>query len=462
MSTTRRLFAPTPASSLACFRIAFGLILCWEVGRYFQHGWISEYFVEPRFHFHYAGFGWVAPLPAAGLRGLFVGLGVCAAGIATGYRLRLAASLFCLGFSYVFLLEKARYLNHFYLVILLCGLLAVAPADRVWSMSAWRRRKGRQRAGSAVEGSVPAWSLALLRTQFGLVYLFAGLAKLNEDWLRARPLTDWLGSRQEHAVLGPLLQQDWSPWLFSYGGLALDLAAWPLLIWKRTRGFAFLLTCAFHLTNASLFGIGIFPWTMIAGTALFLDPDGPRRLLRRWTQPSSPPRSKPLSNALSEAPSEAPPGARQRLVLWALGIYLGLQVLIPLRHFAYPGPVSWTEEGHSFSWHMKLRSKRSETSFRLRNGNTGEEWLVNPAAELTDWQTRKMSGRPDMILQYGQHLGRRLAAESGDPIEVRVASSVSLNSRPPQALIDPARDIMDLHWGWSAAPWIVPLRETSP
>src|SRR6266480_1954295 len=58
-----RLFSPVDIASIAIFRIAFGLILLWEVVRYFQNGWIREYFIDPQFHFSYYGLDWVKPLP---------------------------------------------------------------------------------------------------------------------------------------------------------------------------------------------------------------------------------------------------------------------------------------------------------------------------------------------------------------------------------------------------------------
>ena len=38
-------------------------------------------------------------------------------------------------------------------------------------------------------------------------------------------------------------------------------------------------------------------------------------------------------------------------------VFLLVQLTLPLRHYIYQGNVSWTEQGHRFAWHMKLRSK---------------------------------------------------------------------------------------------------------
>jgi vitamin K-dependent gamma-carboxylase len=54
-----RLFKPVDAGSLAAFRISFGLIMLWEVYRYFDRGWIYRCWVDPVFNFKYGGFGWV-------------------------------------------------------------------------------------------------------------------------------------------------------------------------------------------------------------------------------------------------------------------------------------------------------------------------------------------------------------------------------------------------------------------
>jgi hypothetical protein len=58
-----KLFEPVDASTLVVFRIGFGLIMLWEVWRYWTYGWISEYYIEPDFHFKYIGFEWVEPWP---------------------------------------------------------------------------------------------------------------------------------------------------------------------------------------------------------------------------------------------------------------------------------------------------------------------------------------------------------------------------------------------------------------
>ena len=153
----------------------------------------------------------------------------------------------------------------------MAGLLAVLPAHRAASLDV---RAGRV----APAATVPAWTRYLLLGQLGLVYFFAGLAKLNPDWLAARPLTVWLGHKGHWWLVGSLLTQPWLAWLMSYAGLLFDLLVVPLLLWRAARPWAYGAAAFFHLSNVVVFGLGTFPWFSLLMTALFFDPDFPRRL----------------------------------------------------------------------------------------------------------------------------------------------------------------------------------------
>jgi vitamin K-dependent gamma-carboxylase len=73
------LFNPVDISFLVFFRLIFGGIILWEVYRYFNHGWIAHYFVEPALTFPYYGFSWVKPWPGRGMYIHFFVLGLAAA-----------------------------------------------------------------------------------------------------------------------------------------------------------------------------------------------------------------------------------------------------------------------------------------------------------------------------------------------------------------------------------------------
>jgi vitamin K-dependent gamma-carboxylase len=439
-----QLFSRIDIAPLIYFRIAFGAIMLWEVCRYFQHGWIRRYWIEPAFNFTYYGFDWVKPLPGDGMYFLFFGLGVLAVCITLGFWYRVSAILFFLGFTYSFLLEQARYLNHFYLVCLISFLMIFMPVDRAFAIDALRNPKKRS-------DTAPAWTLWLLRAQLGIVYFYAGVAKLNADWFQGEPLRIWLSESTDFPVIGALFTQEWMVYLLSYSGLLLDLLIFPFLLWRRTRIAAFLIAVAFHLTNARLFAIGIFPWFMIAATALFFSPYRFGKLFNRGS----------VTTRLSQHPflDAKPLKPRQKLTVILLSLYLGIQLLVPLRHFLYPGNVNWTYEGHRFSWHMKLLDKAAEAEFLVTDPQSQMTWTVYPQDYLAGWQIRKMSTRPDMILQFSHYLAEELRGEGYPQVEIRARVLSSLNGREPQLLIDPDVDLVAQSRSLAHAPWILPLTE---
>lgn len=283
-----RLFASVDNASAAVLRVAFGLVIVWEVTRYFAHGWIERYFCNPSFHFKYYGFSWVEPLSPWGMKALFVVLGLLGLLIALGLFYRIAMAAFFLGFTYVFLLEQARYLNHFYFVVLMALIMSAMPLHRAASLDAWRKPALRA-------SSMPAWCLWLLRFQIGVAYFYGGLAKLNGDWLAGQPMGLWLSRRTDFPLIGVFFDEAWAAYAFSYGGLLFDLAIVFALMAKRTRIPAAIACLGFHLMNAWLFDIGIFPWMMIAISTIYFEPDWPRRAWRRLLGQESPQPTEPAA-----------------------------------------------------------------------------------------------------------------------------------------------------------------------
>jgi vitamin K-dependent gamma-carboxylase-like protein len=436
-----RLQEPVDIAPLVYFRVLFGAIMLWEVYRYFSKGWIARYFIKPTMHPGYFGFEWVTPLDGAGMYFVFAALGVLAACILAGLAYRWAAPLFFVGFAYVFLLDATRYLNHFYLIVLVSFLLAVLPAQRAFSLDAWRNPSIRAEL-------MPAWMLWLLRLQIGIPYFYGGLAKLSSDWLRGEPMRAWLAERTDFPIVGPLFTREAVVYAFAYGGLLLDLLAVPMLLWRRTRMLAFILLASFHLMNARLFSIGIFPWMMLAATLVFFPPSTARRVLRALG----------FRGTKAEAVRVVPNWPRWALSL--LAAYVVLQLLVPLRHLLYPGNVNWTEEGHRFSWHMKLRDKEGGVMLLVK-GSEGS-WEVDPDDYLRKHQLRKLVNGPDLILQVAQHVADDFRRRGHRDVKVYARAIASLNGREPQLLIDPTVDLAAESRSLLPADWILPLRTPLP
>ena len=453
------LFQPVDISFLVFFRIVFGGILVWEVYRYFTYGWIGRYFVNPAVNFTYYGFSWVKPWPGRGMYIHFFVLGLAAACVTVGFLYRFAAPVLFLAFTYFFLLDQTRYMNHFYLVCLISFLMCFLPAERAFSVDALLRRKIRSDV-------VPAWTLWLLRAQIGIPFFYGGIAKLNHDWIYGgEPMRIWLSPLTRVPAFGHFFAADWVVYGFVLGGLLLDLLVVPLLLWRCTRLFAFAAAVAFNLINALLFEIGIFPWLMLGALLIFFPPDlvrrGARAFMSTGDGPGDAEPAKPetivrpqLSAETTSCPSLS---TSQKVVVGLLAAYLAVQVVLPLRHYLYPGNVSWTEEGHNFAWHMKLRTKAGEAVFTVTDPRSGQTWSIRPENYLESHQVTKMATKPDLLVLFGHHLAEEKRREGYEDVEVRARVMVSLNGRERQLLIDPNVDLAKEEVSLLPVRWIVPL-----
>jgi len=435
-----RLFAPVDGASLVFFRVAFGALMAWESYQYLLLGRVAGKYVLPATLLPWVGFEWLPRWPGDGLYIHFYGLLALALCIAAGFLYRAACALFCLGFAYLVLLSQAHFQNHFYLIVLLSALLCCVPAHRSLSVDA--------RLRPALRGeTVPAWSVWLLRGQLGVLYLFGGIAKLNGDWLHGWPMRLWLPERASLPLLGPLFEQAWVAVAMSWSGLLLDLLAFPALLWRRSRPFAFVALVVFHLWNSRLFSIGVFPWLAIATLTIFLEPCWPRRVFA-W------PRREPDPPASDRAWTPARRAGAALAAAW-----FAAQLMLPLRHHLYPGDPGWTGEGHAFAWRMKLVDKRGELAFALRDPATGRSWRVDPRQELDPFLYQRVAGDPQLIHLYARQLARRAGADGTRPIEVRAESRVSFNGRSPQPLVRPDVDLAGQPVrALRHQPWVAPLR----
>jgi vitamin K-dependent gamma-carboxylase len=430
------LFHPVDAASLGAFRILFGALMLYEVA--YGVGGIRRTYLEARILFPFEFFPFVRPWPGPWMYVHFALMGVAALGLMLGLFYRLSAAAFLVGYVYVFLLDKGEYNNHYYFIALLSFLFLVVRGQRWASLDQWRRPRPEV---------VPYWNLLLFRAQVFLVFFYGGVAKLNGDWFAGEPMRTWLAEMASTPVIGPWLATAGAAYFFSYGGMLFDLAIGFLLLSRRTLPIAIAGMLAFNLTNHWLFSIGVFPFLMLACLVLFAPPDLPRRFLR-------------LGAASPAGLLESGAGERPAWVVPFVVLYLAVQVLLPLRHWLYRGEVSWTEEGHRFAWHMKVRSKKGQVRFRVTDPATGETWNVDPGDDLNPRQRRKLVS-PDILLQYAHVLRDRYAARGVREPIVQVDTVVSLNRRPPQALIDPAVNLATVEASvFRSADWIVPLDQS--
>lgn len=335
-------------------------------------------------------------------------------------------------------MQKTSYNNHYYLMMLLCWIMAFLPANRWLSIDAKLNPAIRTNA-------MPRWVILFLIAQVWIVYTYASVAKLYPDWLDTTVAARLMAAKSHYWLIGNLLQQEWIHWSIAYVGILFDLLIIPLLLWKKTRRFGFYCSVFFHLFNSIVFQIGIFPYMSIGFAFFFFS----AKTLNKLFLPKKP----LVTEAIIKVPSY------KKVLIAVLVIYLVIQIGLPLRHWGFKGDVLWNEEGHRLSWRMMLRSKSGTLIVNIKDKNTGEPQRYNYKKLLTKKQQRVVTTHPDMLWQLAQRI-KQIEADKGKDVAVFMNTRVNVNGGSYFPLLNKEVDIASQQWHHCKHhDWILPEPE---
>ena len=411
---------------LVTLRRFFALLVLFSTARFVLNGWVQTQVLDPTWTFPFDGFEWLPRPNRWGAASLFSGMMLGGLLMLREHWARAGALLVFLCFTYVELLDKSNYLNHYYFVSLVAFML-------IWLPTTLRTPQ------------VPRMVVFSFRFMLGLVYGYAGIAKLNADWmLHAQPLAIWLPQHSAMPVLGQFFAMREVAFLFSWAGAAFDLVAPFALFSDRVRPYFYPILVTFHVLTWMLFPIGVFPWVMIACTTVFFADSWHEALwskLQRWL---------PTSKVV---PMDVQWPSWKRVVLVT---FLLIQAVFPWRHLAYKGSVFWHEAGYRFGWRVMLMEKAGWTTFFIQN-EQGEEREFPTGSFLTPNQDKMMSTQPDLMLQTAKHIRQIWDDAYGERVKVRAEAWASLNGRRSQLMVDPFEDLASLENGWEPRTFVLPL-----
>lgn len=226
---------------------------------------------------------WYPELPDTVYIGLLWLAAAAAVAMSLGFLTRLAtATTFAIVAYNLFLSTTHFHNNRAYLVIVL-GVLAVAPCGRQLSLDAWiRRRRGRP----PLDPSAPAWPLWLLRFECAAVYGASGLSKLvDPDWFGGTVTWQRVGrARDELGVL-----PDWTVSVLTdrsfHTGAAKFVVLTELFIavglwWRGSRYAAVWVAVAFHVAIEGSASVQVFSLLAVAVLVIWAVPSTRDRVLR--------------------------------------------------------------------------------------------------------------------------------------------------------------------------------------
>lgn len=422
----RILFKRIDNSALVVFRIIFGLLIVAQSWGSIFTGYIRTQILTAKFTFNFIGFDFIQPMPGMWMYVFFIVMGFFGLGVTLGYKYRFSMLMFTLMWTYTYLMQKTGYNNHYYLLILLCVFMLIVPAHHQYSVDA-------KQNPDLKRNDMPNWVPVIFIFQMAIFYIYAAIAKIYPDWLDGTVATNLMDGRAYYPILGPLLQTDFSIWTVTYFGIFFDLLIVPLMLWKKTRNFAFFAAVFFHIFNSIVFQIGIFPYMALGLFVFFYPPKTIHRIFLRKKEFYD-------KNELILPPNH-------NLIKAFIGIWFFIQLILPIRHHFIKGDVLWTEEGHRMSWRMMLRSKGGHSSFKIIDKISGEEFMVDKTEYLTPKQRVATATKPDVIWQFAQRLKKEYA-EKGMDVEIYVQAYVSVNGHPSKLLIDPEVDMAQAKWNY--------------
>jgi hypothetical protein len=438
------LYSETSIAPLVVFRIIFGLMMFVSTLRFLLKGWVDLLFIQPTNFFHYYGFEWVQPLGKIGMYTVFILLLISSLLIALGLFYRWATIVYFLLFTYVELIDITNYLNHYYFISLVAFLLCLLPAHKSLSMDVWRKP-------SLELSKIPNWIMGLLKFQLGVVYFFAGIAKLNYDWLfKAMPMSIWLQAKAHWPLVGSFFTEQWIAYSFSWLGCIFDLTVVFFLCNKRFRLPAYLVLVLFHIITGIMFPIGVFPWIMILATLIFFPTELHQKIII-FIQSIL----KLENRRLVESNAVLLHGFKKKLVFTFLAFYVFFQLLLPFRYLVYPGKLFWTEQGYRFSWRVMLIEKAGTAFFYVTDPITGNRGEVDNSQFLSPTQEKMMATQPDLILQYAHIIEREVEARGLENPIINAEVYVTLNGSRSKLFIDPKVNLAELEDGLENKDWIL-------
>jgi len=408
------------------FRIFFGIVLFVQTSWFIQANFIQENFIDSKFQIPF--FSFLHPLPEQGMKFLLLLMLFASVGIILAKLYRISVITFLVSFTYLWLLDKSYFNNHYYFMSLMVFLMYFIKPNQsskgIFNFS----------------GTVHHWQLFVLKAQVFIVFFVAGIHKLNYYWIvEFQPMKHILETKSQVSNLD-FLNSEVMFAFFSWTGLLFDLSIGFLLWHTKTRRLGLIFFIAFNLLNLWLFynigEIGFFPFALLACLPLFF-----------------------YSLSIKENESKYKI-AKSGMAVPLVTLFLALQFLIPFRYLLYKSHVDWTGKGQRFAWRMKIMYKEVDMHFYLLEEGSKEKLEVNVRNFLNDKQYTNLMYYPDFIPPISKYIKSEGQKRGLKNPKVVADFKVGFMGHKKIPLLDPSIDLSKLKESTCLDDdWILPLEQ---
>ena len=432
----------TSISSIVFFRIIFGIYLISTIYKFFTERMIERYFIEPEFGFKYAGFRWISQPSEGNTYLIFAILGIAAVFITIGLYYRISSTVFFMGFGYFFLMDKVNYNHEFYWTLSFLFLMIWIPANRNLSVD------------SVINPSIRSLKMSkkhiyLLKFQLAIPLIYTAIHCISTEWLSAQ----YIQYRFEHNLTSYHLSNEmleWLPKTIACIGLVYGLLMIPSLANRKTQKTSFILLIIYYIIAKTIVGNATpLNWFIVLSTTLFFDEnwffDKLKNIdfYRKYISIDQPYHNNTESTLYKINNHKAVP----YLYILFFVIYSGIQVIIPLKVYAYQGNPGWTNEGTYFSWYPKFQERKIKNhAFTIKENNRKKSVKFNPEKQLltlTRRQRIKVIGNPELLALYAKYI--KLSVELNSHyrnVSVHLYSLIRYNNMDAlESYTDPTADI---------------------
>ena len=438
------LFQEVSGKSLSIFRIGYGLVMLYEMIN--MRSYVLRDLLHSKYFMSYDLFFWLDALPTPVMKVVLAAAGLATLFVIVGYKYRYAQFYVAVVWSYIFLIDRGHYNNHYYLYSLLSFAMVFFNANSNFSVDAALSK-------SPMPSTVYMWQYWFVRLQLFVVYFYGAVAKLNADWLRGWPIRKWLTEDIDKFPdwYANFVTSEFGVYFYAYGGVAFDLLIGFCLLHKKLRYWSLPAIIFFHVSNHFFWNIGTFPWFSILVTVMFFDPDWPQKF-GQWLGVKS------KSLAEVELPQQSI--RSKNLIAVVFSLYMVIQVALPLRQFMYPGDPGWHGYGHLFCWRMMLVDSVSGIIVKIKDESDDEFVQVSMEDYINFRQFRKASRVPAAFLSFAHFIRDEMIKGGAKNPVIHLKIYKSFNGRPYALLADTTVNFAKIEETYYYVPdWIEPGNE---